>query len=296
VAGVAVASQDNTEDKPKFDFVSWLRYEAIPKYNNVNELVEAVLAKCSEMSDSELSNDFETIADALIGIAGDRMRKGDLESPMAILDTYWELSERVDGLYRSPRSSIIAYGLESDLHGLRGDDEALKKTNISLWKLLKVYDMMGDPSWRFFRGQTAFGLAIQLSLEGNCNEARAYLSDATTYANKPLWKTVEEPLDAADVKEMIAYVRLGLKTYFELKKHALNVHLKRSDVIGEYGAQIRRAKDAVCCDMFKHEARKIFDSLVILDPRHMPSWKDFKRFEKQTLDKQAKQAGSTGGQ
>lgn len=262
LAAGALASVASTDDDSSFDFEKWFKTEAFPHHDDYNVLMDTVVARIRAMTEAELQANSKAVVDFLISVAGNDMSKLELSRVLEDLDLFWDVIDRLDGLYAFSGQCSAALALESQVHRVNNDLTALRRSQTAHWKLMRQYEMLGQDLHKD-RSSVAFDLAVLSALESDCDQALFYLKDAASYSRK-LRLT---PTTAKDemAEAMLANLVRQMAMYVSLKEVA----------------------DSPCRQLFKAGARDAYDLIKTVDPVSLPSFLDFKAaFKRRYLHEQ----------
>lgn len=249
---MAIASADSDDSTPPFNFKTWLKSE-VPNYSNYDDLMNVALARIRDLKAGELKANAKAVVDFLVALAGNELTKVELERVILVLDLYWDVIERMDGLYAFPVQCSSALAVESEAHRVKNDLPALKQVEEHHWKLLRQYEMLGRDV-HLERSTVAFDLAVIFAMEGSCDQAHFYLKDASSYSRQLRLQSRESKENVGEA--MMTNLLRHLSAYFSFKE----------------------LDDCPCRYLFKAGARDAYDLFKLSDmDASMPAFKDFKR-------------------
>jgi hypothetical protein len=296
-AAAALAVSVSNDDESDLNFSDWFIENAFVSSNSLEDVLELVKQRCSQISDSQLESDFLVISGILASMIQDLILKERVESALDALELHWALVKRVDGFYKFPSAVASLLALESDIHRERGDIKAVEKSELLLWKLLKQYEWVEDDPERRRqqRANTAFSLALAFASSGECDSAEYFARDFVHVVRtlslvnddeveyQILHSSTQAFAQSSDSDSLIHGARrkspygpdgpepashnvANAKLMMSLLSSSLRVHF-----------YFKNVAPSPCADLFEYAARDIYDVIFSIDPRFLPHWKDLKR-------------------
>lgn len=311
---MAVSASDDGESERSFE--DWLATEAVPNNSDITVLIEVIKRRCARMSDVRLLSDFSSISTVFLKLVQREYSNGDLDNALDLLDIYWDLIRRVDGVFKFPSVVAPLLSLESNIHRARNDLPALKKSDFVLWKLLKQYEWLGDEieTRRRQRAFAAFSLAVTMASMGDCDSSAYFIRDFVQMARLMSFSREEiENLSKKSVSGVVdpsrsPLVASGLASFSVLpmtKSSAIPdarhdeetaqtiLHLLMSSLRAHYF--LKYSERSACASAFKFAAREVYDVVFGLTPHLLPHWQDLKRGIRENTKKELLKANQHSG-
>lgn len=272
-AVAVVASEPQEREQTQEDFQKWILEEVVPRHSDTTAVINEVVAKARQKKVSELEVLFPVISRMVLMQATELLLQENYDSVMALLDAQWELSKRVDGLFRFPREMSLVLGLEADVHKGKGDFEAMRRSKKMLWMLLQRYDWLGESDWGpRMRRQLALSLAVDYSTAGDCDTTKYLLQECVHFARLSGMDSGEESLERVEesANNILELLSTSLRSYYFMK----------------------RLLKSPCAPLFEYAARDVYDLVFALDPKLLPFWHDLKVNVRRTFDGQIQERTS----
>lgn len=256
-ATAVIATQANDSDNPLQDFENWFRREVAPNHRSVNEALVEVMAYTRSRSNAELEILFPSVSRMILGHCSLLLQQERFNEVLKLLDLYWELIRRMDGPFRFPKQTSLALGLETDSHKGLGDREAMKRSKIYFWKLMKQYEWLGEDEWGpRLQSRISYSLAEDFAITGDCDATKFFLHNSVQHARLSSLQSGEEDdnRDQESAFDILDLLSRSLQTY--------NL--------------MRYVAKSPCSPLFKYAAHDVYDVVYALDPRSVPFWHDLK--------------------